>query len=424
MVSLKEFRKEKMFRTRIPVKVGLWVFCCLLPASGIQAQENAKPGSEANSPEQAFQAAQTFQVAGDYERAAAAYREAVSGALQQLGNLRVSNNEYAEGIDLLSRAVKAAPTRVTARVDLAIAHFVVRDFDKAKREIEAALEQDPKDLRALNLAGKIDFMKGDFAAAANRLESALRMQTDFDTGYLLALADLELKNPVPAGVIFDEMQASSVPSASLHVLIGVAYRETGYLDQAAIHFAKAIELEPKKPRVHSSFGLTYFLQGPQSYANAREQFMAELSITPNDSNSCYYLGMIAAREAKADEAEKWFEQLASALPDDPDAYFRLGQASFNAGHLEKAVAALKKSLAVAPHSGDDADAAEAHELLGKAQEKLGRHAEAESELARAKQLRGEQPEPGSRQIPDAISGSESVEAASLSRSGSKSCAPC
>src|SRR5207249_6277332 len=83
---------------------------------------------------------------------------------------------------LLSRAVKAAPTRVTARVDLAIAHSVVRDFDKAKREIEAALEQDPKDLRALNLAGKIDFMKGDFAAAANRLESALRMQTDFDTG--------------------------------------------------------------------------------------------------------------------------------------------------------------------------------------------------------------------------------------------------
>src|SRR6267154_357928 len=417
MVSPKEFRKEKMFRTRTLVKVGLWVWCSVLPTAEVEAQENAKPASEAHSPEKAFQSAETFQVAGDYERAAAAYREAVSGALQQLGNLRVSKKEYTEGIDLLARAVQAAPARVTARVDLGIARFVARDFDKAKTEIEAALEQDPKDLRALNLGGKIDFMKGDFAAAANRLESALRMQPDFDTGYLLALADLELKNPVPAGVIFDEMQASSVPSASLHVLIGLAYRETGYLDQAAIHFAKAIELEPKKPRVHSSLVLTYFLQGSQSYANAREQFMAELSITPDDSNSRYYLGMIAAREAKADEAEKWFEQVASAVPDDPDAYFRLGQASFNAGHLEKAVAALKKSLAVAPHAGDDPDAAEAHELMGKAQQKLGRHAEAESELARAKQLRGQQPEPGSRQIPDAISASGSVEAASFSRSG-------
>ncbi len=406
-----------MFRTRICVKLCLWVWCGLLPASGTHAQDKSKAPSEAHSPEKAFQSAETFQVAGDYEKAAAAYREAVSGALQQLGNLRVSHKEFAEGIDLLARAVQAAPARVTARVDLTIAHFEARDFDKAKTEIEAALQKEPGNARALNLAGKIYFMKGDFGAAANRLESALRLQPDFDTGYLLALADLELKNPVPAGVIFDEMQASSLPSASMHVLVGLAYRETGYLDQAAIHFAKAIELEPKKPRVHSSLGLTYFLQGPQSYANAREQFMAELSITLDDSNSRYYLGMIAAREAKAVEAEKWFEQLASALPDDPEAYFRLGQASFNAGHLEKAVAALQKSLSLAPHAGDTPDAAEAHELLGKAQKKLGRHAEAESEQSRAKQLRGQQPEPGSRQIPDAISGSGSVEAASLSRSG-------
>src|SRR6266849_4409101 len=343
MVSPQKFRKDSMFRTRIHLKLGLWVWCCLLPASRVQAQENAKPASEGNSPEQALQSAQTFQLAGDYEKAAAAYREAVSVALQQLGNLRVSHKEYAEGIDLLARAVQAAPVRVTARVDLTIAHFEVRDFEKAKTEIEAALQREPENASALNLAGKIYFMKGDFAAAANRLESAIRLQPDFDTGYLLALADLELKNPVPAGVIFDEMQASSPPSASMHVLIGLAYQETGYLDQAALHFGKAIELEPKKSRVRSSLGLTYFLQGPQSYAKAREQFMAELSITPDDSNSRYYLGIIAAREAKADEAEKWFEQFASAVPDDPDAYFRLGQASFNTGHLEKAVAALQKS---------------------------------------------------------------------------------
>jgi len=414
MVSPKEFRKEKMFRTRTLVKVGLWVWCSVLPTAEVEAQENAKPASEANSPEQAFQAAQTFQVAGDYERAATAYREAISGALQQLGNLRVSNNEYAEGIDLLSRAVQAAPARVTARVDLAIAHFVVRYFDKAKTEIEAALEQDPKDLRALNLAGKIDFMKGDFAAAANRLESALRMQPDFDTGYLLALADLELKNPVPAGVIFDEMQASSVPSASLHVLIGLAYRETGYLDQAANHFAKALELEPQKARLRSSLGLTYYLQGPQNYAKAREQFLAELSKTPDDYDSEYYLGMIAEKEQKPSESEKWFELVTAARADDPDPFFRLGQASFDAGHLEKAVAVLQKSLALASQA-NYGEVAEVHELMSKALEKLNRHAEAESELAQAKQIRSQLAGRGSRQAPDASAGSG--ETAAMSGSG-------
>src|SRR2546422_1120778 len=369
-----------MFRTRIFMQPGLWIACCLLSASGTQAQDRAKAkvATEANSPEQAFQSAQTFQIAGDYERAAEAYREAVSGALRQLGNLRVSHKEYTEGIELLARAVQIAPTRVAARVDLAIAHFENRDFDKAKSAIEAALQRDPENLRALNLAGKIHFMKGDFSAAAKHLESALRQQPDFDTGYLLALADMELKNPAPAGVSFDAMQASSPPSASMHVLIGLAYRETGYLDQAAIHFAKAIQLEPQKSRVHSSLGLTFFLQGPQSYAKAREQLMAELSITPDDSTSRYYLGMIAAKEQKPAESEKWFEQVVAARPEDPDACFRLGQASFDAGHLENAVAALQKSLALAAREGGHADAAEAHELVGKALEKLGRHNEADS----------------------------------------------
>ena len=404
-----------MLRTRIHVKLGLWVWCCLLPASRVQAQENAKPSSEANSLEQALQSAQTFQLAGDYEKAAAAYREAVSGALQQLGNLRVSHMEYAEGIDLLARAVQAAPAGVAARVDLAIAHFEAREFDQAGTEIEAALQRDPKNGRALNLAGKIYFMKGDFSAAADRLESALRLQPDFDTGYLLALADLELKNPVPAGVIFDEMQASSKPSASMHVLIGLAYRETGYLDQAAIHFAKATELEPQKSGVRSSLGLTYFLQGPQSYAKAREQLMAELSITPGDYTSRYYLGMIASKEQKPDESEKWFERVAAARPEDPDAFFRLGQASFVAGHPEKAITALQKSLALAAHEADFPYTAEAHELVGKALEKLGRHAEGESEFTLAKQVRSQQAGPGSRHMPD--DSSRSGQAAPMSQSG-------
>src|SRR5205807_3471895 len=115
-----------------------------------------------DSPEQAFQSAQTFQVAGDYEKAAAAYREAIAGGLQSLGNLRLSRKEYAEGVDLLTRAVKMAPTRVATRVDLAIAAFETRDLDKAKTEIEAALQQDAHDLRALNLAGKIYFVRGEF----------------------------------------------------------------------------------------------------------------------------------------------------------------------------------------------------------------------------------------------------------------------
>ncbi len=413
MAQVEKSLKGAMFGIRIPPKLSLFVGGCLVAALCTSAQEKGRAAAEAkspNSPEQAFQSAQTFQVAGDYDKAAAAYREAIAGALQHLGNLRLSHKEYAEGVDLLDRAVKVDPTQVGTRVDLAIASFETRDFEKAKTEIEAALQQDPKDVRALSLAGKIYFVRGEFQQAVKSLQSALELQLDLDTGYLLALADLELKELAPASVIFDEILASAKPNASPHVLIGLAYRETGYFEQAASHFSKAVELEPKKPRVRSALGLTYFLQGAQNYAKAREQFLAELGITPEDYTGLYYLGMIAASEKKPDEAGKWFARAVAAHPDEPDAFLRLGQAYFDEGKFEQAVTALQKSLSASAHPGDLADPALAHELLGKVLEKLGRPGEAESEAAQAAQLRAQQQQ--SKPDPSQQHGSSDVAGAS------------
>jgi len=164
-----------MLQARILAGFGLLACCGSLPPIGTPAQEKPKAAAEARSPEspeQAFQSAQTFQVAGDYAKAALAYREAIAKSLQHLGNLRLSHKEYAEAIDLLSRAVKIDPAHVAARVDLAIADFETSDLEAAKTEIEAALQRDPRDARALTLAGKIYFLRGEFQPAAERLEFA------------------------------------------------------------------------------------------------------------------------------------------------------------------------------------------------------------------------------------------------------------
>src|SRR5260370_34658008 len=241
------------------------------------------------------------------------------------------------------------------------------------------------------------------------------LQPDFDTGYLLALANLELKKTAQARVIFDEVLASAKPNASTHALIGLAYRETGYFEQAVAHFSKAIELEPQKPRLRSALGLTYFLQGPPGYAKAREQLLAELAITPDDFSSLYYLGMIAAGEKKTSEAEKWFERAAAAHPDEPDAWFRLGQAYFEDAKWEQALAALRKSSSLTAQEGGQADLAPIHELMGKVLEKLGRHNDAESEAAQAEQLRSQQTKPESQQKPNSTA--ESGKAEQIGRSG-------
>jgi len=137
---------------RFPHWLVLPACYCLLLAGGAWAQQSPAPAVPASSPEESFQAAQTFQLAGDYERAAAKYHESIGGSLRQLGNLRVSRQEYEEGAGLLARAVQADPGGVEARIDLAIAHFQGRAFEQARTEVEAALRQAPRHVRALNLA--------------------------------------------------------------------------------------------------------------------------------------------------------------------------------------------------------------------------------------------------------------------------------
>jgi tetratricopeptide (TPR) repeat protein len=372
-------------------RIGLAGLFLLSPAAWAQGQEGT--ATQRDSPQQHFQSAQTFQIAGDYERAASEYRETIARGLQRLGNLRVSLEDYSGGIDLLGKAVEIAPNFLEARVDLGIAKFKADDLEAAKAEAQAALAKKPDNIRALNLVGKIQFMQGDFQAAADSLESALRLQPDFDVAYTLALTDLELKKPVPAGVLFDEMLASSKASANLQALIGIAYRETGYLDQAVSHLKKAVTLDPQSSRVHSALGLAHFLKGPPNYATARKEFLAGLAIDSDDHTCRYYLGIIAAAENNLAEAAKWLKQAAAARPGDPDVYFRLGQVQFDAGHFEDATVELRKWLALTSHDQNTRPVAQVHELLGKALERLGRRSEAEAEFTLSNNLR-EQPQGG------------------------------
>lgn len=374
---------------------GRWVLPILsglMFVAGMTAQEPAHNAAPRDTAEQHFHSAQTFQLAGDYEKAAAEYREAIARALQHLGNLRVSQGKYTEGIDLLATAAQIQPKYSDAAIDLAIAQLQSGALEKSKPLVENVLKQDRENFRALNLMGKIYFMEGDFQKAVDNLQAALKLEPDFDVAYSLALANLKLKKVADANVLFDEMLASIKPSAELHALIGIAYRETGYLDQAITHFTKAVSLDAKHPHTHSSLALTYLLQGPQKYTEAGEEFEAELTIDPDDYASHYFLGVIRLREHKLAEAEKWFDQAAKLQPADPDAFFSLGEVYLEQGEFAKAVPALQKSVVLTKDPGhNDFQVARAHEMLSRALQKQGNETESASERARAEQIRSGQP---------------------------------
>lgn len=361
-----------------------------------KAKPKAEPKAE-NPVVQHHQAARTYQLANDFDHAAAEYRQVISGGLQQLAGLEAAHSDYGKAAEFLQRAAEIDSSSAEIKTDLAVALFQSGELAKAKETIRAALvqisdAQAPENPRSKALLGRIYLEEGNFTAAADELQAVYDKHPDFDTAYSLALAYLKQQKLQQAFPIFEQMLAAMGSTAELHVLIGWAYRETGYYEQAVSEFKKALQLDAQHRRAHSYIGLVYLRQGGSTkFAEAREEFEAELTTNPEDYSSHYYLGIIDLNLHELKSAERELNAAARIAPASADPYCFLGQAYLEDGKPEIAEPALRKSIALTKDvSANNYQAARAHYMLGQALLKMGKQTDAAAEIERSQQIRAEQ----------------------------------
>jgi len=320
--------------------------------------------AKTDTAQQHFDSAQTYQLAGDFDRAAKQYRRAIAIGLDHLGNLRAARQDYPGAEQLLQQAMAADPDDPDPAVDLAITELYSGDMPKAETDAKTVLQKNPDHFRARALLGKIDFLQGNYQAAADELHAALGLATDFDIAYSLALADLELKKTSLAIVLFDEMKNSLPETAQLHVLIGRAFLATGYPQLATREFEHATGLGPKYPHVHFYLGLASLLSA-RAPDVPRGESQLELA-----------------------EAEKSLQEAIRLQPQDLRAFFYLGQCYTSEQQWAKAADAYRSVIKLTPPAQQmDAAMAGAVEGLAEALRKLGKNEEAAAESAKAQRIR-------------------------------------
>jgi tetratricopeptide (TPR) repeat protein len=375
------------FASRLAVPLLLSAF--LMP--GFSAAQQAPQTPQASDPlDQHYSAAQTFQLGGDLERAEAEYHQALALALQRMGDLLASErNDSEEAVHALQDAVAADPAYADARIDLAMVYFRAGHLDKAATEAAVVVKADPHNARALQVLGNVEFAQGNFAAAADHLHSALVIQADFGTAYSLALAYLSQHKLSETKLLFDELLNDMGSTPQLHVLLGRAYRETGYLDDAIREFKKAIELDPHYPRVHYYLALAYLAQGEKErFPTARPLFEQELAINPKEFFSTFFLGVIHLEDRDFPAAEEYLKKAVQLQPENPDPLLYLGQEYVETNRPELAIAALKKSIDLTTDpSHNHYQVSKAHTMIGQILIKMGKQDEAEAELKRSQELR-------------------------------------
>jgi tetratricopeptide (TPR) repeat protein len=361
------------------------IVCSALWAGGASSAQQA-----ADPLNQHYSAAQTFQLGGDLDRAESEYHQVLGLALQRMGDLvDAEKNDSEQAARLLEDAVAADPANQDARVDLALMYFRSGHLDRAAAQASDVVKADPRNARALQLLGNIEFAQGNFDGSAEHLHSALGLKGDFNTGYSLALAYLSQHKLAETKLLFDEILNDMGSTPELHVLLGRAYRETGYLDEAIHEFKKAIELNPHYPRVHYYLALAYLGQGEKErFPTARPLFEQELAINPKEFYSTFFLGVIHLEDREFPAAEDFLKKAVQLQPDNPDPLLYLGQEYVETNRPELAIAALKKSIVLTTDpSHNHYQVSKAHTMIGQVLIKMGKQDEGEAELKQSQDLR-------------------------------------
>jgi tetratricopeptide (TPR) repeat protein len=344
--------------------------------------------SPGDSIQRHYKAAQDFQNAGRLDEAESEYKKALGLSYRNLARALLAEGKYQKAVRAVESSASFGAGSESLLIDQATAYFYVNQYEKAVEPLKKALAANSRSAAAHHLLGKVYFMLGRFDESVVELDAALKFApSDFDVSYTLALAHLKRKQPVSAQQIFRRMLARLGDKPGVHNLLGRAYRETGYLDEAMEEFRKAIALDSRHPRAHYNLGLTYLLKdGTLRIKEAAAELRAELAINPQEFLAIYNLGLISVVERQYEEGVRLLEKAALLRPQNPGVCLFLGNAYHGVGRYEKSVEYLKKFLSLDP-SADSPQAAEARFLLGQSLVRVGRMEEGEKELEIARDLK-------------------------------------
>jgi tetratricopeptide (TPR) repeat protein len=141
-----------------------------------------------------------------------------------------------------------------------------------------------------------------------------------------------------------------------HNNLGIALFKTGHVDEAMVHYQKALEIKPDFAEAHNNLGNFLFQKG--SVDEAMVHYQKALEINPDYAKAHYNLGNALIQKGRVDEAIAHFQKALQINPDYADAHNNLGYALIQKGRVDEAIAHFQKALQINP------DYADAHNNLG------------------------------------------------------------
>jgi tetratricopeptide (TPR) repeat protein len=168
-----------------------------------------------------------------------------------------------------------------------------------------------------------------------------RFPNDADVLYLTARQHMKAFNDATFAM-FQRTPASY----RVHELSAEIFEVQNRFPEAVAEYRKAIEANPSAPELHYRLGRAILLGAhtPEALLQAKQEFLSELKVSPEDAACEFQLGQIFLAEGNSAEARAHFDKALSLSPDFVDALVALGKIDAQEKQYPEAILLLKRAV--------------------------------------------------------------------------------
>src|SRR5512139_3261616 len=299
-----------------------------------------------------IQQGDTDSTAGNYDKAIAAYNDAIrldaksAGAFRSRGKAYANKGDNNRALADYNEAIQLDPKNALAFVERGDAYTNRGDYQRAIADFNAAIEIDPKSAHAFRNRGVVYAYKGDDDRAIAEFDEAIRL------------------NPKNALAFMNR---------------GDAYTNKGDRDRAIADYNEAIRLDPRSALALSNRGVAYAKKG--NYERALADFNQAIRLDSKTAHAFRNRGVVYAYKGDNDRAIADFNEAIRLDPKGALAFINRGDAYTNKGDRDRAIADFEEAIRLDPNN------ALAFCNRGKAKRNI-RDVSGNADIAKARQLDG------------------------------------
>lgn len=253
--------------------------------------------------------------------------------------------------DLIEDALADAPTLSTAYHALGTLDYLEGHLDKAKFNLERAIDLDPDSAEAHSSLGAVLQQQNKPIKAKKSFLLAIEHNAAFP-GARIYLGLLYQHQGEYDKALQEFQRATGVDSNPRRSSIAYTYLGYHHLlrnprsSKAAENFRKAARNDPENAKYHVNLGMA--LQRLNRLAEARKSYEKALGLQPESPRILNYLALLHLEQDELDEAESRFQEAVDADPDLALTHNNRGLLFIELRRLEEAEESFRRALQLAP----------------------------------------------------------------------------